>query len=84
MLKKRIFCRVLHPSTVSEMYQAIKEELAEISDEQISAIVDTMPDWVQAVTAANGGPTCYQIVFLYLSVHLCVQIIVIHDILIPH
>jgi hypothetical protein len=59
MLKRRIFRRVPRPTTIPDMRQAIAEEWADISDDRVIAIVESMPERVQAVIAANGGHTRY-------------------------
>ena len=57
VLKDRLDARRPRVSGKEEMMIAIQEEWDHITEERILAFVNTMPQRIQAVIAANGGHT---------------------------
>ena len=47
------------PSYIAELERHIKKSWKEISIHTIENLVDSMPQQIQAVIEANGGPTKY-------------------------
>jgi transposase len=58
-LKTRINSHPVIPKNLEEMWVVIQEEWAKIDLEFINGLVKSMPDRVEAVRKAKGGPTRY-------------------------
>ena len=58
-LKRRLRKRKKKPSNLTELERQVKSEWKAVPKEFIENLVDSMPERVQAVIAANGGPTKY-------------------------
>jgi transposase len=58
-LKTRINRRLHIPKNVDEMWVALQEEWGKIEVEFINTLVDSMPNRVEAIRKARGGPTKY-------------------------
>jgi len=57
LLKNAIATRKPRPTKVADIIQAAKEEWDQITEEEISRLVDSMPERIEAVIAASGGHT---------------------------
>ncbi len=57
MIKQRIKAYENPPTRIQQLRDALAAEWANITHEEILAVVDTMPARCAAVKAANGGPT---------------------------
>jgi len=57
LLEDRLNTRRPRITEKNEMMMAIQEEWNHITEERILAFVNTMPERIQAVIAANGGHT---------------------------
>lgn len=55
LLKNRLNHRSPRPSSVEEMGEAIKEEWDKIGENELLEFVDSMPERIEAIIAANGG-----------------------------
>lgn len=58
-MKDRIGRRIPRPTTNILLRVAIQEEWDAITNEEIAAMVDSMPQRVAAVMTVLGGHTCY-------------------------
>ena len=59
LLKKQINKRKTIPRNVEELKQAILEEWEKIDIQTINKLIDSMPNCIQALLKAKGGPTKY-------------------------
>jgi len=57
LIKSRIHSRTPRPQTHDVMRDAIQEEWDNISSQDLELLLQSMPERVQAVLAANGGHT---------------------------
>src|SRR5271155_1195584 len=56
-LKRRIYSRNPRPKKRHEVEAAVREEWEKLSYEDVMDVCDTMPERIQKVLEANGGPT---------------------------
>lgn len=57
LLKNRLNASIPRPTGKAEVRAAVLEEWNHITEENIQKFVDSMPEHIQAVIAANGGHT---------------------------
>jgi len=57
MLKDKLNKRRPHPANMQQMSEAVVQEWQQIPEEDILALVDSMPERIEAVIAAGGGHT---------------------------
>ena len=59
LLKRRIHQRPIAPINEAELLEAAQDEWGRITPEDYLESILSMPDRIQAVIVARGGPTCY-------------------------
>jgi len=59
LLKDHLNARRARPRGKDEMSAAVEEEWGKIPAEEILAFIDTLPQRIKAVIAANGGHTAW-------------------------
>ena len=59
IIKARLNKRPDWATTAAGVCQQIQEEWNMLTQADILALIDSMPDWIAAVIAANGGHTKY-------------------------
>ena len=58
-MKYRIGLYPRRPTSRAAMYEAIQYEWDQITDQEITNLIASMPQRIAAVIAAGGGPTTY-------------------------
>ena len=58
-LERRLLARPSHPTSVSDLINALLEEWSKIPINTLVNLVESLPRRVEAVIAAKGGPTSY-------------------------